>query len=88
MDGLATFLGFKSREVFLNETRPMDSPVRDDNVWTTLYVVAFLNERLAMFEQEWKLLASKALRWVKKQVTLEKNVEELMVEIREIVRTK
>lgn len=61
---LARFFGFENKEAFLNKTRPKNSQVQDDNVWTTLYVVAYLNKNLAEFKDEWELVANKALKWV------------------------
>ncbi|RUP45747.1 von Willebrand factor type A domain-containing protein [Jimgerdemannia flammicorona] len=85
VDGLAKCLGFADGRMFLEKTRPVDSAVEDD-VWSTLYVVAYMNERLAEFAEEWELVASKAMRWAGKSLGKEKGAEELVGKIREIVR--
>ncbi|RUP42745.1 von Willebrand factor type A domain-containing protein [Jimgerdemannia flammicorona] len=85
VDELAIFLGFKGAKEFLSQTRPKDSVVRNEDVWTTLYVIAFLEERVSEFKEEWELVVSKALRWVKKQNIVGVTGEVLVKEIRKIV---
>ncbi|RUS20106.1 hypothetical protein BC937DRAFT_86338 [Endogone sp. FLAS-F59071] len=86
-DELAGFFGFENKEAFLSKTRSMHPQViRDENAWTTLYVIAYLNKNLAEFKDGWELVANKALKWVGELITGGlKSAKELIEEIRVIV---
>ncbi|RUO95637.1 hypothetical protein BC936DRAFT_143566 [Jimgerdemannia flammicorona] len=87
VDDLAILLGFKGSKEF-REHIFRNMIILNDDVRTTLYVVAFMHERMTEFRCEYELVVKKALLWVEKQGIEKKTIDTLIAEIKEFIRLR
>ncbi|RUO95368.1 hypothetical protein BC936DRAFT_144238, partial [Jimgerdemannia flammicorona] len=51
----------------VGQVRPMVSRTCSEDVWTTLYVIAYLRTKMCAFRNEWEMIEDKAMRWLEGQ---------------------